>query len=339
MFTQIEARSINILNLTYAQKNEKLVHVSEVERGLKCGCVCPACGEVLIARKGNKVVHHFAHKSTIECQYGYQTSLHMVAKKIISEYKMIKVPELGLHFPKTNKKELIEEERVLNVSEVVLEKKVNDIIPDILLLTDIGQIIVEIYVTHEVDSEKKKKIKRIGIPVIEINLSEFERNICEEDLREILIDKNDFKTWIYNGKREETYKKFLQVSEVKEIVVRNYAFHVDNCPIKKRVWKQKSYANFHNDCLYCDYHIGMTKDGGILCSGRERVAHLCDFSIPKENRINSSNEKREEEIYDSVGLRVCPQCGHSLVIRNGKYGEFFGCSNFPHCRFTFNYGN
>lgn len=72
MFTQIAVRSINILNLTYAQKNEKLVHVSEVERGLKCGCVCPACGEVLIARKGNKVVHHFAHKSTIECQYGYQ---------------------------------------------------------------------------------------------------------------------------------------------------------------------------------------------------------------------------------------------------------------------------
>lgn len=74
----------------------------------------------------------------------------------------------------------------------------------------------------------------------------------------------------------------LQVSEVKEIVVRNYAFHVDNCPIKKRVWKQKSYANFHNDCLYCDYHIGMTKDGGILCSGRERVAHLCDFVYLKK---------------------------------------------------------
>lgn len=134
--------------------------------------------------------------------------------------------------------------------------------------------------------------------------------------RALLNANTDIKTWIYNGKREETYKKFLQVSEVKEIVVRNYAFHVDNCPIKKRVWKQKSYANFHNDCLYCDYHIGMTKDGGILCSGRERVAHLCDFSIPKEKRINSSNEKREEEIYDSVGLGVCPQCGHSLVIRN-----------------------
>ncbi len=327
------------MNLTYAQKNGKLVHVSEVENGLKCGCVCPACGEVLIARKGNKVAHHFAHKSTIECQYGYQTSLHMVAKKIISEYRRISVPELSLKFPEIYKEELIEKERILNVSEVVLEKKVNDIIPDIILLTDIGQIIVEIYVTHEVDSEKKKKIKRLGIPAIEINLSEFERNICEEDLREILIDKNDSKKWIYNGKREETYKKFLQVSDAKIMVTRSYAFHVEDCPIKKRMWKQKAYANFCDDCLYCDYLIGKTKDGGILCSGRERIAHVCDFSIPKEERIKNSNEKREEEFYDSVGLGVCPQCGNSLVIRNGKYGEFFGCSNYPHCRFTFNYGN
>ncbi len=31
---------------------------------------------------------------------------------------------------------------------------------------------------------------------------------------------------------------------------------------------------------------------------------------------------------------VCPRCGHSLVLRNGKYGNFFGCSNYPKCRFT-----
>ncbi len=30
----------------------------------------------------------------------------------------------------------------------------------------------------------------------------------------------------------------------------------------------------------------------------------------------------------------CPKCGGVLVKRNGKYGEFIGCSNFPKCRFT-----
>ncbi|MEE0651535.1 MAG: topoisomerase DNA-binding C4 zinc finger domain-containing protein [Segatella copri] len=33
---------------------------------------------------------------------------------------------------------------------------------------------------------------------------------------------------------------------------------------------------------------------------------------------------------------VCPQCGGQLVLRNGRYGFFYGCSNFPKCKFTLN---
>ena len=31
---------------------------------------------------------------------------------------------------------------------------------------------------------------------------------------------------------------------------------------------------------------------------------------------------------------VCPRCGRPLVVRNGKRGEFWGCSGFPGCRYT-----
>ncbi|NLL80055.1 MAG: DNA polymerase III subunit epsilon [Clostridiales bacterium] len=33
---------------------------------------------------------------------------------------------------------------------------------------------------------------------------------------------------------------------------------------------------------------------------------------------------------------VCPECGGNLIRRNGRYGEFYGCGNFPRCRFTRN---
>ncbi len=29
----------------------------------------------------------------------------------------------------------------------------------------------------------------------------------------------------------------------------------------------------------------------------------------------------------------CPECGHELVLRQGRYGPFVGCSNFPKCRY------
>jgi len=28
---------------------------------------------------------------------------------------------------------------------------------------------------------------------------------------------------------------------------------------------------------------------------------------------------------------VCPECGAQLTKRTGKYGEFFGCVNYPRC--------
>ncbi len=31
---------------------------------------------------------------------------------------------------------------------------------------------------------------------------------------------------------------------------------------------------------------------------------------------------------------ICPQCGGLLKKRNGRFGVFYGCSNYPRCRFT-----
>jgi restriction system protein len=34
---------------------------------------------------------------------------------------------------------------------------------------------------------------------------------------------------------------------------------------------------------------------------------------------------------------VCPRCGSQLVERNGKFGKFLGCSNYPKCTHTASY--
>ena len=31
---------------------------------------------------------------------------------------------------------------------------------------------------------------------------------------------------------------------------------------------------------------------------------------------------------------ICPDCGNLLLIRNGRFGEFIACSNFPKCHYT-----
>lgn len=33
----------------------------------------------------------------------------------------------------------------------------------------------------------------------------------------------------------------------------------------------------------------------------------------------------------------CPKCGSPVNLKEGKYGLFYGCSNFPKCLFTESY--
>lgn len=32
--------------------------------------------------------------------------------------------------------------------------------------------------------------------------------------------------------------------------------------------------------------------------------------------------------------KICPYCKTELILRNGKYGEFYGCVNYPKCKYT-----
>lgn len=39
-------------------------------------------------------------------------------------------------------------------------------------------------------------------------------------------------------------------------------------------------------------------------------------------------------LYPIMTDEICPECGNQLLIRNGRFGEFIACSNFPKCHYT-----
>ena len=55
---------------------------------------------------------------------------------------------------------------------------------------------------------------------------------------------------------------------------------------------------------------------------------------------SSSNTKLLEDAFSNMEKKapeetgeICPDCGSALVIRNGKFGEFVACSNYPTCKY------
>jgi len=59
-------------------------------------------------------------------------------------------------------------------------------------------------------------------------------------------------------------------------------------------------------------------------------------AIKKEHIKNVKRNIKRKKVQKDLDSKICPKCGGRLVIRNGKYGQFHGCSNFPNCNFTKN---
>ena len=54
----------------------------------------------------------------------------------------------------------------------------------------------------------------------------------------------------------------------------------------------------------------------------------------KQHKYNAKSQQYKSRNLISKG--VCPRCGGQLILRQGKYGSFYGCSNYPKCKFTHN---
>lgn len=60
--------------------------------------------------------------------------------------------------------------------------------------------------------------------------------------------------------------------------------------------------------------------------------NIIDKEKRKQHIINAKNKRNETE--NKIDNNICPKCGGQLIERNGKYGNFIGCSNYPKCNFT-----
>ena len=234
------------------------------------------------------------------------------------------IPPVYVEFPQSGKpKELISKERGIPIDDVKLEKRFDDIIPDIVVDSGDEHFFIEIYVTHPIDDEKLKKLKEKKISTIEIDLSKIKRDISVEELSDILLKSSDRKSWKYHAVSEKWYQQFEKASDKMPLTQRGLALHVDGCPIGIRNWKGKNYANFVDDCTGCEYCISYAHEGYVLCSGRERIATKKDFLISKEERISNSNSL-------PLLARKCPYCNVQLVSKKIGDDQGWGC---PHCPF------
>lgn len=73
----------------------------------------------------------------------------------------------------------------------------------------------------------------------------------------------------------------------------------------------------------------------IETGGQDWLELIDNFYQPFSEKIATAEEEMEEiEIKDEPAGFDCEKCGHEMVIKMGRFGKFYACSNFPDCRNT-----
>lgn len=287
--------------LLYALRDNELISVDSVERGRKCNCICPYCKQPLVAKKGNYRIHHFAHDKNSSCEHGYETSLHLLAKEILSESKTIVLPKM--QFGSRNSI-IIEQSRVVKITDVKMEQSLGNIKPDIIVDTELGRINIEIYVTHKIDSTKIEKIKSLKIDTIEIDLSKQSELINREQLSQILLNDNPLKKWIYNRKIDKIKTDYLFSSNVTEI---------EKCRRQDKGTSSYKYCKFE-----CNKYLGEKDENSFYCKN----ALIVNKKIDIDANVDSVT------VID--GVMHCSLCGDIMTIEYVEQEAFFcclGCAN------------
>lgn len=79
------------------------------------------------------------------------------------------------------------------------------------------------------------------------------------------------------------------------------------------------------------------KDIYLSDTDTQKVLSILDafnIRVIVENKEHVQNiHKEQQRVQNIINSGICPKCGGTLIKRNGKYGEFYGCSNYPKCRF------
>ena len=189
--------------IKYAFNEQKeLVHVDSVPNGKNCGCSCPRCDALLEAKnKGMRRKHHFAHsKGNEECKGAYETTLHLLAKKVIQEVDGIMLPESNTSgFPSGFTP-------LKNIEVEKFDSKYN-FRPDAEGIMPNGKrLIIEFLVTHKVSPVKYQSIIDNNLYCVEIDLNWLE--LDENIIKNYLVNNSEGRKWIEKYSRQESNNCF-----------------------------------------------------------------------------------------------------------------------------------
>ena len=169
-----------------------------------------------------------------------------------------------------------------------------------------------------------------------------------------VIETKQYKGWIYGderasfwtkniyGNKYEFYNPLLQkyghVKALESLLGFPYQYFIPIVVFIGDVTIKGDYPNhnvvYENELLdTIKYHISVLLPDDKLKWAINRLAYSSfeTSDTAKEHIIQVKN--RISQYNSIINNGICPRCGGKLVLRQGRYRNFWGCSNYPHCHY------
>lgn len=137
----------------------------------------------------------------------------------------------------------------------------------------------------------------------------------------------------YGIGRPSTYAPILSTIQARGYVVREAKRLI---PTETGILVNDLLVQHFPDIVDLNFTANMEDDLDKIAEGKEEWRRvIAAFYAGFEPEVKQAEAEMPEVKYEPEKIgRECPQCGHDLVIRWGRYGKFISCSNFPECRYT-----
>jgi DNA topoisomerase-1 len=95
-------------------------------------------------------------------------------------------------------------------------------------------------------------------------------------------------------------------------------------------------VEYFPDVLGVNFTAHMEEDLDEIAGGdREWRQVISEFYQSFEPQLKHAQDEMPETKMEPEKIgKACPQCGHDLVIKWGRFGKFISCSDYPNCKYT-----
>lgn len=141
----------------------------------------------------------------VEKKYRRETLLHLEVKKLLSEARHIRVPEVQCYVLRTAddgddiEKSIDFPSATIPLTDVALEKRFGRLIPDVTARTTEKHgsvLLIEVTVKNAINRVRQEQICVNNMPTIEIDLSRVGGLMSRAELRELVINNVECKRWL-----------------------------------------------------------------------------------------------------------------------------------------------